>query len=348
MNRISAVQLAELINGSIEGDPQVVVSGPSKIDDSQEGTISFLANLKYESFIYNTKASIILVPKDFVAKQDISATLIRVEDVYSSLMLLMNIFADAQGASVAVISSLASIKEGASISSEVSIGDFTIIESGASIGEHSTIAAQVYIGKNVSIGKNVKICTGARILHDCVIGDRCVIQSNAVIGSDGFGYSKDDQGVYTKIQHLGNVILEEDVEIGALTAVDRASIGSTIIRKGVKLDNLIQIAHNVEIGEHTVMAAQAGVAGSGKLGARCMIGGQAAVVGHIQLADGTQVQGQSAVISNTRENERKFGTPAIGYSEYLRSYAVFKNLPDMNKEVSKLKKQIADLESKLS
>lgn len=347
MISISAAQLAQFIDGTIEGDPEVLVSGPSKIDDSQVGTISFLANLKYESFIYNTKASIVLVPKDFVPKQKIAATLIRVDDVYSSLMVLMNKFGNNQSNKTNTISTNAKVSTSAKLGNEVTVGEYSVISSGVSIGDNTLISEQVFVGKNVVIGKDVVIFPGVKILHDSVIGDRCVIQCNAVIGSDGFGYSRSEEGVYSKIQHLGNVILEDDVEIGALTAIDRASIGSTIIRKGVKLDNLIQVAHNVEIGQNTVLAAQVGLSGSSKIGESCIMGGQSAVVGHIHLAKGTQVQGQSAVISNTSENDRMFGTPAIAYGQYLRSYSVFKNLPELSKEVSQLKKQIEELKAHL-
>ena len=341
---ISAEAIAQIINGTVVGDPSVTVSGPSKIDDSSPGTITFLANPKYESHIYGTQADIVLVANTFTPKEPIDATLIKVEDVYSSLMVLMGKFGESQKKTY-IISEQSSIDKTASLGAEVSVAAFVSIGAQVTIGTGVIIDSNVTIADHVTIGDGVHIHAGARILHDCVIGNHCIIQSNAVIGADGFGYSMDADGVYTKIQHLGNVILEDHVEVGANTTVDRASIGSTILRTGVKLDNLVQVAHNVEIGAHTVMAAQAGVAGSAKLGSKCRVGGQTAIVGHINVGNGVHIQGQSGVISNTKDDARLFGTPAIEYGNYLRSYAVFKQLPHLSKQVSALKKEIENLKN---
>lgn len=338
--QLSAQEIAKMLNGSVEGDPRVMVSYPSKIEEGGEGAISFLGNPKYEEYVYTTTASVLLVGRDFKPKQPVRATLIRVDDVYAAVALLLNELGDkakpAEG-----ISLQASIHPSAVLGARLSIGSFAVIEAGAVIGDDTIIYPQAFIGKNVEIGKNVIIYPGVRILYNCRIGDNCIIHPNVVIGSDGFGFAPTADGSYKKINHVGNVVLEENVEVGANTTIDRATMGATIVKSGAKLDNLIQLGHNVIIGKDTVIAAQVGIAGSTKIGDSCRIGGQAGFVGHITVADGAQVQAQSGVASPVKKpNSALFGSPAIDYKNYVRSYAVFKQLPD-------LLKRIKDLERKL-
>lgn len=343
--QLSAQEIAKILDGSVEGDPEVSVSRPSKIEEGGEGTITFLANPKYEEFAYTTTASVLLVNRSFEPKKQIGATLIRVDDVYSALSTLLENFGGQLDMNAGV-SEYASVSASAELGEGVAVGMFSIIEANVKIGTGCKIAAQVFIGKNVQLGKNVTVYPGARILHDSVIGDNCTIHPNVVIGSDGFGFAPQDNGTYKKIPQTGNVIIENDVEIGSNTTIDRATMGSTIIRSGVKLDNLIQVAHNVEIGENTVVAAQTGIAGSTKIGKNCRIGGQVGFAGHLNIADGTQIQAQSGIASHVKEpNTALFGYPAIGYRDYVRSYAVFKKLPDLYRRIAELERQIAEKES---
>lgn len=338
--QLSAREIAQLLNGIVEGDPDVVVNRPSKIEEGGVGTITFLANDKYEEFAYKTTASVLLVSQDFQPKRPVSATLIRVENVYSSLSFLLEKFGN-QMKVRSGISEKAFVHPSAMLGKDVSVGVFAVIDENARIGDGCNIAMQVYIGNNVELGKNVTVYPGAKILHDCKIGDNCVIYPNVVIGSDGFGFAPTTDGTYKKIPQTGNVIIENNVEIGSGTTIDRATMGSTVIRSGVKLDNLIQIAHNVEIGENTVIAAQAGIAGSTKIGRNCRIGGQVGFAGHITIADGTQIQAQSGIASNVKEpNTALFGSPAIPYKDYIKSYSVFKKLPELYKLIKDLEKTI--------
>ena len=339
--QLSAKILAELLGGEIEGDPNVMVSKPSRIEEGGRGTISFLGKDKYEHYAYQTDASILLVNKDFVPRKPISTTLIRVENVYQSITVLLEKFSQPQESSPGIADS-AVIAPQAEIGPDVSVGAGTVIEAGTKIGAGSRIGPQVYIGTNVVIGEAVILHPGVRILKDCVLGDRCVVHPNTVIGSDGFGFATQDNGEYKKILHVGNVLIESDVEIGANTTIDRATMGSTIIRQGVKLDNLIQIGHNAEIGAHTVIAAQSGVAGSTKIGRHCRIGGQVGFAGHITIADGTEVQAQSGVAQSVKKpGTYLFGTPAFNYKDFIRSFLVFKKLPDLYRRIIQLEKASA-------
>ncbi len=343
--QLSAREIAALLNGTIEGDPDAQVSRPGKIEEGGVGVITFLANDKYEEFAYTTTASVLLVNKDFKPKRPIAATLIRVDNVYDSLSFLLEQFSG-RSASNTGISEQSFIHPAAKVGERISIGAFTIIEEGAIVGDNCQIGAQVYIGKGVSLGKNVVLHPGVRILHNCQIGDNCVIHPNVVIGSDGFGFALQADGAYKKIPQTGIVIIGNNVEIGAGTTIDRATMGATIIHNGVKLDNLIQIAHNVEIGENTVIAAQTGIAGSTKIGKNCRIGGQVGFVGHLTIADGTQVQAQSGVASSVKEpNSALFGYPALPYMDYIRAYTVFKKLPELYKTLRQLQKKIEDTSS---
>ncbi len=340
--QITAAQLCHILKGEIIGDPEAVVRRPGKIEEAGPGEITFLANPKYEPFAYTTKASVILVSRDFEPREAVSATMIRVDDVYASITFLLNEFGGKVEAQEG-ISGQAFVHNRADVAKGVSVGHFSVVEEGANIGEGTIIFPQVYIGKGVQVGKNCILYPGTKINRDCVIGNNCIINSNAVIGSDGFGFAPKEDGTYQKIAQTGNVILEDDVEVGANTSIDRATMGSTIIRKGVKLDNLIMVAHNVEIGANTVVAAQAGFAGSSKIGDRCMIGGQAGFVGHIQVADGVKVQAQSGVNKNINQADSAwYGSPILPYNDYLRSYAAFRKLPALMKRISELEKKLKD------
>ena len=330
---ISANQVASIIGGSIVGNPDICVSGPGRIEDATDKNITFLANPKYKDFIYSTKASIVIVGNDFKPEKTVTPTLIYVDNVYAALSLLMEKF----NASLFIdqgVSSTSIIDHTVYLSSGVCIDHYTVIKPMAKIGANTKIYGHVFIGNDTQIGDNCIIYPGVKIYHNCVIGNNCVIHANSVIGSDGFGFAKNEDGSYKKIPQTGNVIIEDDVEIGSNVVIDRASIGSTIIQKGVKLDNLIQIAHNVSIGERTVMAAQSGVAGSTVIGADCMIGGQVGIVGHLTIADNTMIQAQSGVASNVKEPDTKlYGYPAMEYTAYLKSYALFRKLPLLIKEM---------------
>jgi len=338
---ITAAELSKLLNGTIEGNPEVTVNRPSKIEEGGEGTITFLANPKYSEYVYTTTASILLVGKDFKATQDIAPTLIRVENVYESLAFLLEKFGDGQAQKEkGVIDQLASIDSAAQIADNVSVGKYSIIEKGTQIGESTIIYPQVHIAENVTIGKNCKIYPGVKIYHGCEIGDNCILHANVVIGGDGFGFAPNKDGSFKKISQIGNVVIESNVEIGSNSTVDRGSIGSTHIKKGVKIDNLVQIAHNVSIGEHTVIASQAGIAGSTKIGKNCMIGGQVGFAGHLTIADGSKFQAQSGIASNIKEpNKAWFGSPAVGYKDFIRSYGVFKKLPEIYRKFGKIEKE---------
>jgi len=322
-----------------------LISSPSKIDEVTPETISFYANAKYEPYVYTTEASVLLVPKDFVAQKEISATLIKVDNVYEAINLLLERFG-ADESRAEGISSNAIVHATAKIGEDVSIGDFSIVSLGAVIGSHVTIFPQVFIGSNVKLGNNVTLHPGVRIHHDCIIGNNVVIQSNSVIGNDGFGFLPLEDGTYQKIKHTGNVIIEDNVDIGANAAIDRATMGSTIVKEGAKLDNLIHLAHNVEVGCHTVMAAQSGIAGSTKIGDHCMLGGQSGFVGHIQVANGSKFQAKSGVNSSIKEPDLEYyGYPALKYAQYQRSYVHFRNLPDLAKKIFDLEKKLEQLDN---
>ncbi|MEY4134079.1 MAG: hypothetical protein RL386_429 [Bacteroidota bacterium] len=323
--------LATILNGEIEGDPNIVVTQPSRIEEAEEGSITFLGNPKYEQFVYSTNASALLVGKDFKPKQPIKPALIRVENVYAAVSMLMEKFSR-QNRERSGISGQAMLSDTASIGEGTSIGPYAVVSPGADLGPDCQVGAQVYIGKAVKIGARTILYPGVRIMDGCTIGADCILHANAVIGADGFGFAPQEDGSYRKIPQLGNVIVEDNVEIGANCTIDRASLGSTIIRRGVKLDNLIHVAHNVEIGENTAIAAQTGIAGSAKIGQNCQIGGQVGIAGHIQVADRTKIQAQSAVASTVKKTDTAIcGYPAIDYSLYLRAIMVFKQLPDFYK-----------------
>ena len=346
--QLSAKILSKLLNGIVEGDPDVQVSGPSRIEQGIPGTISFLGNLKYEQYIYTSAASIIIVDKSFQPKQPVPMTLIRVDDVYGAIALLLEQFGQSMSLKQGIAED-AIIGERVSIGDSTSIGSQCYISEQVTIGDNCKIYPQVFIGNDVKIGSGTILYPGVRIMHGCNIGANCVIHSNAVIGSDGFGFAPQPDGSYKKIPQSGGVLIEDHVEIGANTCVDRGSMGTTTIRAGVKLDNLIHVAHNVEIGTNTVMAAQVGIAGSTKIGEVCQIGGQVGFAGHVSIADGTMIQAQSGIASNINEPGSKlFGSPAINYNNYIKSYAVFKNLPNLYRHIHQLEKKLNDLEKNIS
>lgn len=343
----SAQQIADFIHGTVEGDPTVKVANFSKIEEGAPGTISFLANPKYSQFIYDSNASIILVNNDFAPEKEIKATLIRVENAYESLAMLMSLAQQAMQRKTGIsdkafISSTAEIGDGAYIEPFVYIGD------GVKIGQNVSIYANANIGDNVKIGDNATIFAGVNIYQQCVIGNRCTLHAGSVVGSDGFGFAPSEDGDYKKIPQIGNVVLEDNVEIGANTTIDRATMGSTVIRKGVKIDNLVQIAHNVEIGENTVIASQTGISGSTKVGKQCMIAGQVGIAGHIQIADGTKFGAQSGVPNNIKQPGQTYmGYPAVPANLFHRVAVVQKNLPELYKTVYDLQRKLAQLEEKL-
>jgi UDP-3-O-[3-hydroxymyristoyl] glucosamine N-acyltransferase len=339
----TARQISDLLNGQIEGDENVKVNTLSKIEEGKAGSLSFLANPKYTSYIYTTLATLVIVNKDFIPEQKIQPTLIRVENAYESFVQLLEIYnriqLDKKG-----IDQLSFISPSAILGSDCYVGAFAYIGNNASIGKNVKIYPQVFIGDNVVIGDNTTLFAGVKVYSDCKIGNNCTLHTGTVIGADGFGFTPNAENQYKKVAQIGNVIIEDHVEVGANTSIDRATLGSTIIRKGVKLDNLIQIAHNVEIGENTVIAAQTGVAGSTKIGRDCMIGGQVGIVGHITIADKVKIAAQSGVGSSiTNEGEIVQGSPAFNIGEYKRTYVIFRKLPQLEKRIKELEQMIAEL-----
>lgn len=341
----TAKQIATVLNGTIEGDSSVVINNFSKIEEGKPGTLTFLANPKYTHYIYTTQASVVLVNNDFVADQPVKATLIRCANAYAALAILLNMVEGMKPKKVGV-EEMSFIAESATIGADVYVGSFAYISEKAKIGNNVKIYPQSYIGDNVTIGDNTIIYSGVKIYSDCKVGNNCILHAGAVIGSDGFGFAPDANGVYNKIPQMGIVILEDDVEVGANTTIDRAVMDATIIRKGVKLDNLIQIAHNVEVGENTVMAAQVGVSGSTKIGKQCMFGGQVGLGGHITIGDGANIGAQSGIISNMKPGVQVLGSPAIPVKDFFRSSVVFPKLPDMYRQLAQLQREVDALKSK--
>lgn len=339
----SASQIAALLGGTIDGDPDVKVSNLSKIEEGKPGTLSFLANPKYTPYIYSTRASIVIVCDTFVPEKDISATLIKVSDAYSAFAKLLEYYNQIR-TNVKGISAKAAVSEKARIGNDVYIGDFSVISDGAVIGNNVKIYPQVFIGENAEIGDNTILFPGVKIYTDCRVGKDCRIHSGAIIGSDGFGFAPQGDQNYMKVAQIGNVVVEDNVEIGANTTIDRATLGSTFIRKGVKLDNLIQVAHNVDIGENTVIAAQTGISGSTKIGRNCLIGGQVGIIGHLTIADEVRIAAQSGIGGNiTKKGETVQGSPAFEISKYRRSYVHFRKLTELNAKVDELQKEIERL-----
>jgi UDP-3-O-[3-hydroxymyristoyl] glucosamine N-acyltransferase len=348
--QFTALQIATLLKGKLVGEPEAKINQVAKIEEAKAGSLSFVANPKYEEYLYSTDASIIIINEDYELKQPVKATLIRVKDAYSSFAYLLEKYNEIQSnAGKKGIEQPSYISKTASIGKNVYVGSFTYIGDNALIGDNVKIYPGCYIGDNVVVNEETKLFASVKIYDDCSVGARVTIHSGTVIGGDGFGFAPQKDGSFKKVPQIGNVIIEDDVEIGANTTIDRATMGSTIIKKGVKLDNLIQIAHNVEIGENTVIAAQSGISGSTKIGKHNMIGGQVGVVGHIQTANGTKVGAQSGITKsistpNTSVNE----TPAFDYKASLKSQAIFRNLPDLQKRILELEQQLAALKNQLN
>lgn len=320
-----AREIAEILKGTVDGDPEATVTTFARIESGKKGAISFFANPKYEHYVYKCKSSIILVNKTFEPKEPVSATMIRVEDAYSAVAALLDYVTARKRSYRRYRGCRSRVRWSAKLGKKVYVGDFSYIGKNAQIGECTKIYEGAYIGDDVKIGSYCIIYPGVRIYPGMVIGDRVIIHANAVIGADGFGFAPLEDGTWKKIEHTGNVIIEDDVEIGANTCVDKSQMGSTVVKRGTKLDNLCQVAHNVEVGPNTVMAAMSGIAGSSKVGEHCIIGGQVGIAGHLTVADNTSFGAQAGLISNVKQpGQSYFGTPAIPYMEYMRSYAAFK------------------------
>ncbi|GAA0745598.1 MULTISPECIES: UDP-3-O-(3-hydroxymyristoyl)glucosamine N-acyltransferase [Flavobacteriaceae] len=337
--KFTATQIAGILEGDIIGNPDVEVSKLSKIEEGTEGSLTFLANPKYKPYIYSTKASITIVNKTFEAENDITTTLIKVEDAYKSFSKLLEYYNQVK-LNKSGVEQPSFISETASYGENVYVGAFTYIGDKVKIGDNVKIFPSAYIGDNVTIGDNTIVFSGAKIYSESCIGSNCVINSGAIIGADGFGFAPNEKGEYSKVPQTGNVIIEDYVDIGAATTIDRATLGSTIIRKGVKLDNQIQIAHNVEVGKNTVIAAQTGVAGSTKIGENCIIGGQVGIVGHITIGNNVKIQAQSGIGRNIKDNEVLQGSPALSYGDFNKSYVYFKNLPKIVKDINEIEKKV--------
>jgi UDP-3-O-[3-hydroxymyristoyl] glucosamine N-acyltransferase len=337
----SATQIAEYIQGVIVGDADAKVHTFAKIEEGVPGALSFLSNPKYTHFIYTTQASIVLVNKDFKPEQEVKATLIKVDNAYESLAKLLTLY-EMSKPKLTGIDPLASIHPTAKVGKDVYVGPFASIAEGAEVGDGSVIHPHVSIGTQARVGKQCILYPHVTVYHDCRVGDRCILHAGSVVGADGFGFAPSEEG-YEKIPQIGIAILEDDVEIGANTCVDRATMGATVVHRGVKLDNLIQIAHNVEVGSHTVMASQCGVAGSAKVGEWCMFGGQVGVAGHIKVGNHVNFGAQSGVPGNVKDGQTLMGSPAIDAKQFFKSSIHFKNLSSMAQEITALKKEIEEL-----
>lgn len=331
-----ATQIAEILGGDIVGDSSATVSTLAKIEEGEKGSMTFLSNPKYTPYIYKTNASIVIVNKTFEPTSDISATLIKVDDAYQAFTQILEFYNEYKNQKSGIDKNT-SISDSAKLGEDIYLGAFAYIGENVVIGNHVKIYPHCYIGDNVTIKDNSTLYAGVKVYADCEIGSNCKIHAGAVIGSDGFGFAPTETGEYKTIPQIGNVIVEDNVDIGANTTIDRATMGSTIIRKGVKLDNLVQIAHNVEIGKNTVMASQSGVAGSSKVGENCMIGGQVAISGHLSIGNNVKISGKTGVAKNVKENAVIRGIPAMDYSDYNKSYVFFRKLPEIVQELRKNK-----------
>ena len=337
--KFTAEQIAGILEGEVVGNPNAEVFRLSKIEEGTDGSLTFLSNPKYLQYIYSTKATITIVNDTFVPEYELTTTLIKVEDAYQAFSKLLEFYNEVKNNKTG-IEQPSVISENVKYGTQLYLGSFSYIGTNAVIGNNVKIYPNCFIGDNVIIGDNVTIFAGAKVYSESVIGNNCAIHSGAIIGSDGFGFAPHADGTYSKIPQIGNVIIEDNVDIGSCTTIDRATMGSTIIRKGVKLDNQIQIAHNVEIGENTVIAAQTGVAGSTKIGKNCMIGGQVGVAGHLTIGNNVRIQAQSGVGRNIKDGEILQGSPTFGYTDFSKSYVHFKNLPKIISEFEELKKII--------
>ncbi|WP_431108799.1 UDP-3-O-(3-hydroxymyristoyl)glucosamine N-acyltransferase [Winogradskyella poriferorum] len=337
--KFTAEQIAGILEGTVVGDPNIEVSKLAKIEEGTKGSLTFLANPKYKSYIYTTKSSITIVNSDFEPEEAISTTLIKVEDAYGAFTKLLEYYNQIK-LNKSGIEQPSFVSDSAKIGDDIYIGAFTYIGDNVKLGNNVKIFPNSYIGDNVIVGDNTIVFSGGKIYSDCIIGNNCVINSGAIIGADGFGFAPNEKGEYSKVPQIGNVILEDFVDVGAGTTIDRATLGSTVIRRGVKLDNQIQIAHNVEIGKNTVIAAQTGIAGSTKIGENCQIGGQVGIVGHISIGNNVKIQAQSGIGRHVKDNEVLQGSPALTYGDYNKSYVYFKNLPKIVKSINEIEKKV--------
>ena len=337
--KFKASQIAEILEGKVIGNPNAEVFKLSKIEEGTEGSLTFLSNPKYSNYIYTTNASVTIVNNTFVAENEIKTTLIQVDDAYGAFAKILEFYNQSKN-NKSGIESQTIISENVKFGDNLYLGSFSYIGSNVTLGNNVKIHQNCFIGDNVVIGNNVTIFAGAKIHSETEIGNNCAIYSGAIIAADGFGFAPQPDGSYTKIPQIGNVIIEDNVDIGACTTIDRATMGSTIIRKGVKLDNQIQVAHNVEIGENTVIAAQTGIAGTTKIGKNCMIGGQVGIAGHLIIGNNVRIQAQSGVGRNIKDNEILQGSPTFSYNDFAKSYVHFKNLPKIVSELEELKKII--------
>ncbi len=341
---ISASQIAAFVQGTVEGDPSAKISQFSKIEEATPGSLTFLANPAYTPYIYKTGATVVLVSNTFVPDQPLQCTLVRVADPYSALASLLELY-KSQAPRKSGISTMAFISESAILGEDAYIGEFAYIGEKVKLGKNVKIYPHCYIGDNVRIGDGTTLFSGVRIYEDCVIGNECTIHANAVIGADGFGFAPQSDSNYQKVAQIGNVVIEDHVEVGAGTTIDRATMGSTLIKKGVKLDNLIQIAHNVVIGENTVMAAQCGVAGSTRIGKNCMIGGQVGISGHLTIGDEVKMAAQTGVSSSVKDGMIVMGSPAMDASKYRKSFIYFRNFESLAKRIDELEKEVKAIRS---
>lgn len=340
----TASQIAAIINGTVEGNPNTTVNDFGRIESAKKGQITFLANPKYVEFLYSTQASVVIVNQSFVPEKPVDTTLIRVLDAYSAIALLMGEYEKIKRQNLTGIEEYVFVHDTAKIGKNVFIGAFSYIGEHAVIGDNTKIYPQVYVGNNVVVGENTILFPGVKILHNCIIGKHVSIHAGTVIGSDGFGFAPQPDGTFKKVPQIGNVIVEDFVEIGANTTIDRSTIGSTIIKAGAKLDNLIQIAHNVEVGNNTVIAAQSGISGSTKIGKNVMMGGQVGVVGHIHIADGVKINAQSGVNKSiTTQNIAITGSPAFDYRQAMRSQILSRNLPELVRRLQELEDKVTAL-----
>ncbi len=344
----TAAQIAMLIQGKIKGNPDAQVGSFGRIEEAQAGQLAFLANPKYEDFLYSTKASVVIINDSLELKQPVEATLITVPDAYSAFATLLSTYQEMMTQQMQGIEQPSFLHASVKTGEQVFVGAFSYISEGAVVGDGTKIFPQVFLGRNVKIGSNTIIHPGVKIYHECVIGSNVVVHAGTVIGSDGFGFAPQADGSYKKVPQIGNVVVEDGVEIGANTTIDRATIGSTFIRKGAKLDNLIQVAHNVEIGGYTVVAAQAGISGSTKIGKYVQIGGQAGIAGHLQIADGSRINAQSGLGKSLKApNTAVTGSPAYEYNRAIRSQAMARNLPEIEKRLAELEEVVKKFSSSL-
>lgn len=341
--QFKAIEICVLLNGELEGNPDEVVYSLAKIEEGKKGSLSFLANPKYEPHLYTTEASVVIINKDLVLEKPIESTLIRVDDAYSAFSVLLEKYNTIKLNKYG-IEDPNFISKTAKIGKDCYIGAFAYIGNHAKIGNNVKIYPQVYIGDNVTIADGTTLFAGVKVYSDCVIGQNVIVHSGSVIGSDGFGFAPQADGTFQKVAQIGNVIIEDDVEVGSNTSIDRATIGSTIIKKGVKLDNLIQIAHNVEIGNNTVIASQSGISGSTRVGENCIVGGQVGIVGHIQIAKGSQINAKSGISKSiTEENKQWNGAPVSPFRDSLKMQAVYRRLPELEKRIEELEQLLRDL-----